>query len=85
METQTTPPKAPEGRPLRRFVGVMSLLFVALVLVGLLPYEHHPYFDFEEIPAFMALFPLVVCLGLALLETPVQTTISVEEEAYDAE
>ena len=64
------------------FWGVVGL-YVVVVLAGFLPYARHPYFDFESIPAFQALYGLGCCIGLVLGASWLRTWLMRDEDYYD--
>lgn len=68
----------------RAFWGV-AVVFVASVLVGLLPYERHPHFPMEAVPGFQAVFGLTGCIGLVLGAAWLRTWLMRREDYYDDE
>ena len=59
--------------------------FVVSVLASAAPYERHPYFSFEEMPAFSAVYGLTCCIGLVLAAAQMRTFLMREESYYDDE
>ena len=64
---------------------VVVVLFAAFVVASVVPYEHHPYFPFEQLPGFAGLFGLVACMGLVLAASWMRTYLTRAEDYYDVE
>lgn len=69
----------------QRVYWAIVALFAVFVVASVLPYEHHPYFPFEQLPGFAGLFGLVACMGLVLAASWMRTYLTRAEDYYDVE
>ena len=68
-----------------RIFWSVVVAYLLSIVAGFLPYERHPYFPFEQIPAFAALYGLVCCVGLVLVAAWMRTFLMRGEDYYDDE